>query len=92
MSTAILSEAAAVRFRCASAACRAVLLDRELDVLHVAVVALQRLAHAHQLGVGGGHRALHAALVRLGAASLIGCGVRMPATTSSPWALMRYSP
>jgi hypothetical protein len=26
------------------------------------------------------------------ALSVISCGVRMPATTSSPWALMRNSP
>ena len=28
----------------------------------------------------------------LRAASLISCGVRMPATTSSPWALIKNSP
>jgi hypothetical protein len=31
-------------------------------------------------------------LALMRAASVISCGVRMPATTSSPWALMRNSP
>ena len=59
-------------------------LDGELDVLHVAVVALQ-LARAPPRAAGrcSGQRA---------ASSAIFCGVRMPATTSSPWAFTRNSP
>ena len=60
------------------------LLDGELDVLHVAVVLLERA------------RGPSAAACRPSGMSLcssaICLGVRMPATTSSPWALIRYSP
>ena len=42
-----------------------VLLDGEFDVLHVAIVLLERRAHLHQLGVGRGHGVFHAALIRL---------------------------
>ena len=59
-------------------------LDRELEVLDVAVVLLQLLADALELGVDLGHL--------VAASALIFGGVRMPATTSSPWALVRYSP
>jgi hypothetical protein len=58
-------------------------LDGELDVLHVLVVLLE-------LGLD-----LRAAPCNLGfhfGISLMGCGVRMPATTSSPCALIRNSP
>ena len=70
-------------------------VDRELDVLHVAVVRLEARAHGFQLGKGLRHQRLErgrrrAAFTR--AASVSGCGVRMPATTSSPWALIRNSP
>ena len=70
-------------------------LDRELDVLHVAVVALEDAVDAHELAVRLGHRAFHRRLVDFAASrafSVMSCGVRMPATTSSPWALIRNSP
>ena len=59
-------------------------LDRELEVLHVLEVLLERLADALQL-------------VRTPSASAVfssatGSGVRTPATTSSPCALIRNSP
>ena len=60
------------------------LLDGELDVHHVAVVAFERAADLHQL-----------ARRRVGlsrSSSRIGSGVRVPATTSSPCAFMRNSP
>ncbi len=44
-----------------------VLLDRELDVLHVAVVPLQRVAYPQQLGIGLRQHHLHRQLVRPGA-------------------------
>ena len=59
-------------------------LDRELDVLHVAVVALEQV---HRLG-----QLREARRACSSSSSASGCGVRMPATTSSPWALSRYSP
>jgi len=59
------------------------LLDGELDVHHVGIVLLQDVADLFQLGVGLG--------VVLGQLA-IGSGVRVPATTSSPWAFIRYSP
>ncbi len=59
------------------------LLDGELDVLHVAVVALER---AHRL------EELVVRLRQPSRSSASGCGVRVPATTSSPCALTRYSP
>ena len=58
-------------------------LDGVLHVLHVAVVVLQGLGDGHELIVNLGHL-----LMQLGDR----LGVRMPATTSSPCALMRYSP
>ena len=60
------------------------LLDGELDVLHLAVVLLEPLERRDE-----------AVRRRPGAAPRmcsIGSGVRMPATTSSPWALTRNSP
>ena len=62
---------------------QAAALDRELEVLDVAVVLLELLADALELGVDLGHLVCICAI--FGA-------VRMPATTSSPWALVRYSP
>ena len=70
-----------------------VLLHGELDVLHVVVVLLELLADlpsarrrpsgiATSSGVSSG----------LAPALDSGCGVRMPATTSSPCAFTRYSP
>ena len=71
-------------------------LDRELDVLHVAVVLLEQVEHARPARrrprasplpstAAWRSAASRAALVRY-------CGVRMPATTSSPWALISHSP
>ena len=60
-------------------------LDRELDVLHVAVVLLERRRGSS----AAARRPSASPLLR---ARAIGCGVRMPATTSSPCALIRYSP
>ena len=65
-------------------------LDGELDVLHVAVVALQLLADL--VGAGGWPRGSPRRGRRWPSSPTIGFGVRMPATTSSPWALIRYSP
>ncbi len=59
-------------------------LDGELEVLDVAVVPLELLADPLELGVDRRHVGLPSG--RSSAA------VRMPATTSSPWALVRYSP
>ena len=59
-------------------------LDRELEVLDVAVVALELL------GRSAGTRRRPPACRR--PSGLIFGAVRMPATTSSPWALVRYSP
>src|SRR5579875_1928717 len=56
-------------------------LDGELQVLHVLVVALQHPRHLLELLVDLRHLLLHPAE-----------GVGIPATTSSPWALGRYSP
>ena len=58
-------------------------LDRELEILHVAVVALEPAGDLLELAVDLGHPIAHV---------VIASGVRMPATTSSPWALVRYSP
>ena len=58
-------------------------LDRELEVLHVAVVRLELIGDRDELRVDVGLRSL-----QIGDSS----GVRMPATTSSPCALRRYSP
>lgn len=59
------------------------ILDGELHVLHVLVVLLQAVGDGGELLVHRGHL-----LMQLGD----GEGVRTPATTSSPWALIRYSP
>ena len=58
-------------------------LDRELEVLDVPVVLLETRRDVAQLLVGLRHHLLELA---------IGFGVRMPATTSSPCALIRNSP
>ena len=58
-------------------------LDGELHVLQVPEMPLQGARHPLQVGVGLGHLVLEPE---------IGSGVRMPETTSSPWALRRYSP
>ena len=71
-------------------------LDGEFQVLHVAIMLLEpresrrqarRRFRASALSSEG---ALEPASMR--AASVMFCGVRMPATTSSPWALTRNSP
>jgi hypothetical protein len=58
-------------------------LYRELDVLHVAVVFLEQSLRTVEFVVGLGQRS---------ASASTGCGVRIPATTSSPAALNRNSP
>ena len=59
-------------------------LDGELEVLHVLEMAFQSLADLFQFRESLGHvRFLSLAT---------GSGVRTPATTSSPWALIRNSP
>ena len=58
-------------------------LDGELEVLHVLVVLLEARRDVAQLLVRLRHHLLELR---------IGCGVRMPATTSSPCALIRNSP
>ena len=68
----------------------------ELEVLHVAVVLLERLVDARQArrtpsGIAFSIDGLSEP-ASLRAASVISCGVRMPATTSSPCALIRNSP
>ena len=71
-------------------------LHRELDVLHVAVMRFQarrRCATSSAKASGitssiDGRLLLAASRARL----VIDCGVRMPATTSSPCALIRNSP
>ena len=71
-------------------------LDGELDVLHVAVAALRARrtpARARRRFRASAPRARAASRPPPCArASVSGCGVRMPATTSSPWALTRNSP
>ena len=62
---------------------QAPVLDRELDVLHVAVVPLEARIVATSSSKASGIRSRSLA---------IGSGVRMPATTSSPWASRRNSP
>ena len=71
-------------------------LDRELDVLHVLVVLLQpscgcRRARLYRPGmpVSSDGRCLFCSFL---VSSFSGLGVRMPATTSSPWALTSHSP
>ena len=59
------------------------LLDRELGVLDVAVMALQQGEDLDQLGVGAGITFARSAMSRV---------LRTPDTTSSPWALVRKSP
>ena len=63
---------------------QATLLDRELDVAHVAVVVLEQLHHVEQLLVAA--RGSGCAIASSGSV------MRMPATTSSPCALVRKSP
>ena len=96
MSTAIFSAAGAVRLPDAGLQHEQLAaLDGELDVLHVAVVPLEPLEHvdssAKECGsassIGWPSEPLPSAMPRVK-----GCGVRMPATTSSPWALIRNSP
>jgi hypothetical protein len=58
-------------------------LDRELDVLHLLVVLLERCLI---------FRSCWWTFLFQAGISSTGLGVRMPATTSSPWALMRNSP
>ena len=71
-------------------------LHGEFHVLHVAVMLFQPLADGLQFGIGLGHGFFHATAAwppwRSRTTLEIGCGVRMPATTSSPWALIRNSP
>ena len=84
-STAAFSAAAAVRF--ADARLQQVeplVLDGELDVLHVAVVLLEPAQRRRAAG-----RTPPASPRRIAST---GCGVRMPATTSSPCAFARNSP
>ena len=69
-----------------------VLLHRELDVLHVRVVLLELGADRDELLVGAGMATSMLRSPGLALSWAIGCGVRMPATTSSPCALIRYSP
>ena len=59
------------------------LLDGELGVEHVAVVPLEPPEDVEQLPVDRGNRP---------ASASSGTVLRMPATTSSPWALIRKSP
>ena len=59
------------------------LLDGELGVAHVAVVTLEAVEDVDQLGVDLREVALQIVEVSV---------LRMPATTSSPWALIRKSP
>ena len=71
------------------------LFDGELDVLHVAVVFFEAFLDIEEFLVDLRHGLFERDVVFVVLApgvSLIGAGVRMPATTSSPWALMRYSP
>ena len=85
MSAAMRTAAAAVRLADARLEHeQPAALDRELEVLHVAVVALQAARDVLELA-----RTSRASASRI---LLIARGVRMPATTSSPWALVRYSP
>ena len=63
---------------------QAAALDRELEVLDVAVVAAR--AAGRCAGTRRRPRACRSAIWAIFGA------VRMPATTSSPWALVRYSP
>ena len=97
MSTAIRSAALAVRLpvRVWSIHKRAA-LDGELDVLHVAIMALEQVEDPGELGVRRPASSLPSTApsppLCSRAARVRYCGVRMPATTSSPWALIRYSP
>ena len=70
-------------------------LDGELEVLHVAVVLFEPVADADECGERLRHQLLSDGLsepASMRAASVMFCGVRMPATTSSPCALTRNSP
>ena len=71
-------------------------LDRELDVLHVVVVLFQlacgcrrAACTARAISVSSDGRCWFCGFL---VASFSGLGVRMPATTSSPWALTSHSP
>jgi hypothetical protein len=58
-------------------------------------VLLQALHHGLELGEHLRERLLHGggvSPISSRAARVSDCGVRMPATTSSPWALIRNSP
>ena len=73
---------------------QAAALDGELDILHVAIMALEvgtRASSANTTGIDSSIDGARAE-ARSRAARVRYCGVRMPATTSSPWALIRYSP
>ena len=94
MSTAMRTAARAVRFAVAALEhVELAVLDGELEILHVAEVLLERRRDAVELAVRVGHLRLER-LVGLVAAARGGsaCGVRMPATTSSPCALGSHSP
>ena len=67
-------------------------LDRELDVLHVAVVRFELLVDVDELRRRPRASFLRATSRRRRLRFEIGSGVRMPATTSSPCAFGRYSP
>ena len=70
-----------------------VLLHGELDVLHVLVVLFQRRADLHQFARRRRASPLPAGFRPAWRPTCdSGCGVRMPATTSSPCAFTRYSP
>ena len=85
MSAAIRTAAAAVRLAAARLEhVQPAALDRELEVLDVAVVAARAARRCART-----RRRPRACSVCIW---LIVGGVRMPATTSSPWALVRYSP
>jgi hypothetical protein len=70
-------------------------LDGELDVLHVAVVRSSVVADRDEARRRPPASPFPATACRSrgdARASVMSCGVRMPATTSSPWALTRNSP
>ena len=97
MSTAIFNAAWAVRLPVRVCSMKSLpFCDRELDVLHVAVVRLELPADRRQLGEDLRHHLFHGRRVEPFAVfarrPVRCCGVRMPATTSSPWALTRNSP
>ena len=59
-------------------------LNGELHILHIMIMVLQSLANFHEL--------LHKPPGTLSPSERWACGVRTPATTSSPCALIRNSP